>query len=154
VEATASSGVLKGISQVRPSAIKRTIFAARDVLGQFTRTAIKFKPWQATKFAGAIGTWAGSAGGAISLGVDVYKAYKNHDLEAELKRVKDDIGEVIKSAFKDIHDLLGDNDKMLDFLAPRLREFEGTVATKGESARTIRESHEKFGVIERQHRAA
>lgn len=148
-----ASGVLKGISQVNPSVIKGTIFAARDVLSQFTGIAIKFKPWQATKFAGAIATWAGPAGGAISLGVDVYKVYKNHELEAELKKVKDEIGEVIKSAFKDIYDLLGDDHKMFDFFAPQLREFERIVATMDESARTIRESHEKFGLIERQLKA-
>lgn len=145
-----ASGVLKGISQVNPSVIKGTIFAARDLLGQFTGIAIKFKPWQATKFAGAIATWAGPAGGAISLGVDVYKAYKSHELEAELKKVKDEVGEVIKSAFKDIYDILADDEKMFDFFAPQLREFQRIVSAMGESARAIQKSHEKFGQIEQQ----
>jgi GTPase SAR1 family protein len=144
-----ASGVLKGISNINPSVIKGTIFAARDLLGQFTGIAVKFKPWQATKFAGAIATWAGPAGGAISLGVDVYKMYKSHELEAELKQVKDEIGDVIKSAFKDIYDLLADNEKMLDFFAPQLREFQRIVATMSDSARAIQESYGKFGQIER-----
>lgn len=144
-----ASGVLKGISKVNPSVIKGTIFAARDLLGQFTGIAIKFKPWQATKFAGAIATWAGPAGGAISLGVDVYKMYKSHELEAQLRQVKDEIGDVIKSAFKDIYDLLADNEKMLDFFAPQLREFQRIVVTMSDSARAIQESHGKFGQIER-----
>ncbi|KVM96908.1 LeoA/HP0731 family dynamin-like GTPase [Burkholderia diffusa] len=148
-----ASGALKGISQINPSVIKSTIFAARDALSQLTGIAIKFKPWQATKFAGAIATWAGPAGGAISLGVDMYNAYKNHELEAQLKEVKEDISEVIKSTFKDIYDILSNDEKMLDFFAPQLREFERIVATMGENARTIRESREKFGLIERQLKA-
>ncbi|KVC21894.1 GTP-binding protein [Burkholderia diffusa] len=148
-----ASGALKGISQINPSVIKSTIFAARDALSQLTGIAIKFKPWQATKFAGAIATWAGPAGGAISLGVDMYNAYKNHELEAQLKEVKEDISEVIKSTFKDIYDILSNDEKILDFFAPQLREFERIVATMGENARTIRESREKFGLIERQLKA-
>ncbi|WP_321839387.1 LeoA/HP0731 family dynamin-like GTPase [Paraburkholderia bannensis] len=142
-----ASGVLKGIAQVNPSVIKGTIFAARDLLGQFTGIAIKFKPWQATKMAGAVATWAGPAGGALSLGVDIYKAYKNHELEAELTKVKSEIADVIKSTFKEIYDLLSDDDKMLDFFAPQLREFERIVSTMAESARSIRESREKFAQI-------
>ncbi|WP_027817669.1 LeoA/HP0731 family dynamin-like GTPase [Paraburkholderia bannensis] len=142
-----ASGVLKGIAQVNPSVIKDTIVTARNVLGQFTGIAIKFKPWQATKMAGAVATWAGPAGGALSLGVDIYKAYKNHELEAELTKVKGEIADVIKSTFKDIYDLLSDDDKMLDFFAPQLREFERIVSTMAESARSIRESREKFAQI-------
>ncbi|WP_322069831.1 LeoA/HP0731 family dynamin-like GTPase [Paraburkholderia bannensis] len=142
-----ASGVLKGIAQVNPSVIKGTIFAARDLLGQFTGIAIKFKPWQATKMAGAVATWAGPAGGALSLGFDIYKAYKNHELEAELTKVKSEITDVIKSTFKEIYDLLSDDDKMLDFFAPQLRKFEHIVSTMEESARSIRESREKFAQI-------
>jgi predicted GTPase len=145
-----ASGVLKGISQIHPNVIKDTIFAARNVLGQFTGIAIKFKPWQATKMAGAISKWAGPAGAAISLSADVFSAYKSHELEAELRNVKDKIGEAIKSAFKDVYDLLSDDEKMFDFFAPQLREFEHIVATLNDSAKTIRENQEKFGLIEQQ----
>ncbi|BCQ52331.1 LeoA/HP0731 family dynamin-like GTPase [Burkholderia gladioli] len=148
-----AGGVLKGISKVNPSVIKDTIFAARDVLGQFTGIVIKFKPWEATKLAGAIAKWAGPAGALLSLGADVWKQYKQHELEAELAQMKNDLGEAIKDAFKQIYDLLAGDEKVLDFFAPQLRKFEEVVAEMSKSAGTIQENQRKFGQIEQQLRA-
>lgn len=130
-------GALKGVSKLSPSVIKDTIFAARDVLSQLTGVTIKFKPWEATKIAGAISKWAGPAGGVFSLGADVYKAYKAHELEKELSQVKEEIANVIKNAFKDIYDLLGDDGKIFEFFAPQLKEFEKIVVKMGENAELI-----------------
>ncbi|NMV37869.1 LeoA/HP0731 family dynamin-like GTPase [Ralstonia insidiosa] len=143
-------GALKGISSVNPGVIKDTIFAARDVLGQFTGIAIKFKPWEATKLAGNIVKWAGPASGAVSLGADVYKAYKEHELERELQQAKDGIGSVIKSAFKDVYDLLSDDTKMLEFFAPQLHEYARVVDGMRESANLIRTNREKLVYIQKQ----
>lgn len=148
-----AGGVLKGISKVNPSVIKDTIFAARDVLGQFTGIVIKFKPWEATKLAGAIAKWAGPAGALLSLGADAWKQYKQHELEAELAKMKNDLGEAIKDAFKQIYDLLADDKKVLDFFAPQLRKFEEVVAEMSKSAGTIQENQHKFGQIEQQLKA-
>ena len=123
--------------------IKGTIFAARDVLGKMTGVVVKFKPWEATKLAGTISKWAGPAGAVISLGSDIYGAYKAQELEQELKQVKEAIASVIKSAFKDIYDLISHDEKMFDFFAPQLNEFEKIVLNMSESAELIRTNRDK-----------
>lgn len=143
-------GALKGISNLNPSVIKGTIFAARDVLGQVTGIAIKFKPWEATKLAGAIAQWAGPVGGVVSLGADVYKAYKAHELEQELKRVKEEIAGMVKGAFKDIYDLLSHDEKLFDFFAPQLKEFEKIVRGMSEGAELIRTNRETIMQVQEQ----
>ena len=142
------SGALKGISKLNPSVIKGTIFAARDVLGQVTGIAVKFKPWEAAKLAGTISKWAGPAGAVISLGSDAYKAYKVHELEEELTQTKDAIAGVIKDTFKDIYDLISDDEKMFDFFAPQLKEFERIVSTMSDGAERIRTSRNKVTHIQ------
>lgn len=138
------SGALKGVAKLDPATIKATIFAARDVLAQVTGVAVKFKPWEASKLAGAVSKWAGPAGALISLGTDAYKLYKAHELEQKLADTKKDIGEAIKGAFRDIYALLQDDGKMLAFFAPQLHQFENVVATMAQSARLIRDNHEKI----------
>lgn len=137
------SRALKGISSLNPSVIKDTIFAARDLLGKVTGVAIKFKPWEATKLAGAITKWAGPAGAAFSLGADIYKAYKANELEQELKQVKEEITKVIKGAFKDIYDLISHDEMMFDFFAPQLKEFEKIVSGMSENSELIRSNRSK-----------
>jgi len=122
-------GAAKGIANLSPDIIKGAVFAARDALSAVTGVAIKFKPWQATKIAGAISKWAGPAGAAITLTSDLLSAYKAHELEQELKSAKESIAEVIKSAFKDIYNIIGDDEKLLDFFAPQLKAFEKIVET-------------------------
>lgn len=144
------SGALKGVSSLSPSVIKGTIFAARDVLGQLTGVAIKFKPWEAAKLAGAIAKWAGPAGAVISLAADGYKAYKANELEQELKQVKDEIAGVIKNAFKDIYTLISHDEEMFDFFAPQLKVFEKVVQGMSDSAELIRANQTKImGVQQR-----
>jgi GTPase SAR1 family protein len=138
------SGALKGVAKLDPATIKATIFAARDVLAKVTGVAIKFKPWEASKLAGTISTWAGPIGAVISLGSDAYKIYKTHELEQKLADAKMQIGEAIKSAFKEIYDLLADDEKMFAFFAPQLQEFEKVVEKMAESAEQIRESRDKL----------
>lgn len=137
-------GAAKGIANLSTDIIKGAVFAARDTLGKLTGVAIKFKPWQATKIAGAISKWAGPAGAAINLTSDLLGAYKAHELEQELKTAKDSIATVIKSSFKDIYDLIGDDEKLLDFFAPQLKEFEKIVAAVDERSEFIRTSQEKL----------
>ena len=137
-------GALKGVSALNPAVIKGAIFAARDALGTVTGVAVKFKPWEAAKLAGSISKWAGPAGVVFSLGADVYRAYKADELEQELKQVKDAIGKVIKSAFKDIYDLLSDDEKMFSFFAPQLQEFEKIMKTMAERADLIQSKQERL----------
>ncbi len=141
-------GALKGISKLNPSVIKGTIFAARDVLGQVTGIAVKFKPWEAAKLAGTISKWAGPAGAVISLGSDAYKAYKARELEEVLTQTKESIASVIKDTFKDIYDLISDDEKMFEFFAPQLKEFERIVSTMSANAEQIRTSRNKVAHIQ------
>lgn len=142
------SGALKGVSKLDPSVIKETIFAARDVLGRVTGVVVKFKPWEASKLAGAISKWAGPAGAVFSLGSDVYGAYKAQELEKELKEVKEAIASVIKGAFKDIYDLISVDEKMFDFFAPQLKGFEEIVRKLRDSAELIRTNRGKVERIQ------
>jgi GTPase Era involved in 16S rRNA processing len=134
----------KGIANLSPEIIKGAVFAARDALSAVTGVVIKFKPWQATKIAGAISKWAGPAGAAITLTSDLLNAYKAHELEQELKNVKESIAEVIKSAFKDIYNIIGDDEKLLDFFAPQLKAFEKIVETVDERSRFISTNQAKL----------
>ncbi len=137
-------GAAKGISNLNPDVIKGAVFAARDALSAVTGVAIKFKPWQATKIAGAISKWAGPAGAAITLTSDLISAYKAHELEQELKNAKDSITEVIKSAFKDIYDIIGDDEKLLNFFAPQLKDFEKIIETVEQRSKFISTSQVKL----------
>lgn len=140
-------GAAKGIANLSPDIIKGAVFAARDALSAVTGVAIKFKPWQATKIAGAISKWAGPAGAAITLTSDLLSAYKAHELEQELKSAKDSIAEVIKSAFKDIYDIIGDDEKLLDFFAPQLKAFEKIVETVEERSTFISTNQAKLQAV-------
>ncbi|MFQ2605137.1 LeoA/HP0731 family dynamin-like GTPase [Aeromonas caviae] len=143
-------GAFKGIASISPDAIKSTIFVARDTLGKLTGYVYKFKPWEATKLAGNISRWAGPAGAAVTLGSDLYSAYKAHELEKELKQVKDSITNLIKGAFKDIYDLLSDDAKTFEFFAPQIKEVEKVVAEMSEQAATIRDNQGKLVTISAQ----
>lgn len=141
-------GALKSVSKLDPSTIKTTIFAARDALKHVTGIAIKFKPWEASKLAGSLSKWAGPAGALISLGSDAYSNYKAHELEQQLVKTKKDITEAIKSAFKDLYDLLADDEKIFAFFAPQLKEFEKVSRTLADSAETIRTNRRKVVLIQ------
>ena len=120
-------GAAKGVANLSPDIIKGAIFAARDTLKSVAGVAIKFKPWEATKLAASISKWAGPAGATFTLISDLVGAHKAHELEQELKRVKSDIGEMIKQSFKDIYDIIGDDEKLMSFFAPQLKEFEKVI---------------------------
>ncbi|MHA6963448.1 LeoA/HP0731 family dynamin-like GTPase [Zobellella denitrificans] len=135
------------LSKVNPSTIKSTIFAARDVLAKVTGHVYKFKPWEAAKLAGNISKWAGPVGAVITISSDLYGAYKESELEQELQNTKNDIAELIKSAFKDIYDVIVDDEKLLGFFAPELKEFEGLMKTLDEQAKEIRSNQEKIADI-------
>lgn len=103
---------LSNVSKISPDAIKATIFVARDLLAKTTGVVYKFKPWQASKLAAGISKWAGPAGMVFSLTADFYNAYKASELEAELKETKNEISTMIKEAFKDLYDIVSDDQKL------------------------------------------
>lgn len=137
-------GAAKGIANLNPDIIKGAIFVARDTLKSVTGVVIKFKPHEVSKLAGSISKWAGPAGAAFTLASDLFSAYKAHELEQELKNTKDAIAEVIKGSFKDIYDIVGDDEKLMNFFAPQLKEFEKVVETVEERSKFIRTSQAKL----------
>lgn len=140
----AMGGVAKGIANLSPHIIKGAVFAARDALAAVAGVAIKFKPWQAAKIAGNIGKWAGPAGAVFNIGADLLSAYKAHELERELRDVKGSIAEVIKIAFQDIYDIIKDDEKLLNFFAPQLKDFERIVESVEEQSKFISNSQVKL----------
>ncbi|MCH7342002.1 dynamin family protein [Pelomonas sp. CA6] len=144
----AVSGALKGVSQLNPALIKQSIFAARDVLAKVTGLVIKFKPWEASKLAGAISKWSGPVGLLIQLGADGYQSYKAHEQEQRLAQIKLSFTELIRGAFKDLYDLLGDDAKMFEFFAPGLKPLEQIVQRMGESAAQIRQSTDRVQALQ------
>jgi len=146
-------GAAKSLAGVSPDAIKATIFVARDTLGKLTGYVYKFKPWEATKLAGNISKWAGPAGAAFTLGADLYGAYKERELEQELLQTKASIAELIKDAFKDIYDVLGDDERVFEFFAPQIKQFEKIVAEIDGKSDEIRASRERVRLVQQKLKA-
>lgn len=131
---------LSNVSKISPDAIKATIFVARDLLAKTTEVVYKFKPWQASKLAAGISKWAGPAGMVFSLTADFYNAYKASELEAELKETKNEISTMIKEAFKDLYDIVSDDQKLFDFFAPQLKIFDQLITDAESQVKDIRVS--------------
>lgn len=128
-----SRQMLQGVSKLPPSVIKDGIFAARDALSSVAGITYKFKPWEASKLAGSISKWAGPAGAALQVSTDLYRAYKASEHESDLRNVKTDIGDGIKGVFKDIYDILGDDQKVIALLAPQLEGFQKVLDSLAQS---------------------
>lgn len=141
-------GAFKGISKVSPDAIKSTIFAARDTIGNITGYVYKFQPWEATKLAGAISKWAGPAGVAFNIGSDLWDAYKASEREQELREAKEYLEGIIKPKFKDMYDILSDDEKLFAFFAPQIEAAEKTVNSLEGKSNLIRENKSKLESIE------
>lgn len=142
--------IAQGLSKMDPATIKAAILTARNTLAETTGYVFKFKPWGATNLAGGIAKWAGPLGGAFVLGADIYGAYKAHELEQELQKCKDQIGALIKDAFKDIYDILGDDDRLFESFAPQIKQFESVVTEMREKSEVIRSNRERLASIKGQ----
>lgn len=142
------SGMLKGVSAIDPSTIKATIFAARHLLGEVTGIAVKFRPWEVSKLAGSVSKGAGPAGMLLLVAADTYKLYKAHEMEKKLSEVKGKITDALKDAFKELYDLLADDNKMFSFFAPQLAQFEHVVGTMAANAELIRSNRRKVVLIQ------
>ncbi|BDQ66133.1 LeoA/HP0731 family dynamin-like GTPase [Shewanella xiamenensis] len=141
---------LSNVSKISPDAIKATIFVARDLLAKTTGVVYKFKPWQASKLAAGISKWAGPAGMVFSLTADFYNAYKASELEAELKETKNEISIMIKEAFKDLYDIVSDDQKLFDFFAPQLKIFDQLITDTESQVKDIRVSQNSLrGISEK-----
>jgi GTPase SAR1 family protein len=148
-----TGNALGQLSKVNPNTIKSTIFAARDALGKMTGYVYKFKPWEAAKWSSKISKWAGPAGAAISLGSDIYSAYKEHEMEVELQNAKNDVGALVKDAFKDIYDVISDDQKLFHFFSPQLKEFEELMQNLDEQANEVRRNQKSIHAVQQKLKA-
>lgn len=137
-------GAAIGVASLNPAVIKNVIFSARDMLGSLAGITIKFRPWEVTKLAASITKWVPALGVAAAVASDAFSAYKAHESEQELKDIKSSIAEAIKASFKDIYDILGDDEKLVSFFAPQLNEFEKVVKVLSERSESINDSEIKL----------
>lgn len=140
-------GTFKTLSKIDPDTIKSTIFLARDTVGKVTGYVYKFQPWEATKLAGGIARWAGPAGAAIQIGTDLYGMWAAHAREEELREAKNSLTQLIQEAFKEIYDILADDEKMFAFFAPQIVNMEKVVNDLQQTSVTITQNQEKLGIL-------
>ncbi|QGY32661.1 LeoA/HP0731 family dynamin-like GTPase [Pantoea cypripedii] len=140
-------GTFKTLSKIDPDTIKSTIFLARDTVGKVTGYVYKFQPWEATKLAGGIARWAGPAGAAIQIGTDLYGMWAAHAREEELREAKTSLTQLIQEAFKEIYDILADDEKMFAFFAPQIVNMEKVVNDLQQTSVTITQNQEKLGIL-------
>jgi len=147
--AVGSAGsALKGVAGMNPAVIKQVIFVARDTLASVTGYVIKFKPWAVSNMAAAISKWAGPVAGALQLAGDLWEMYKAAEREAKLKEIKGEIQALVSEHFKDIYDVLSSEDKMVEFFAPHLKQYQDTVEDLQKAAESFQQAHQKVVSIE------
>ncbi len=121
---TASSRALTAVSKIPVESIKSGVFLARETLKNLTGYIYKFKPWEATKLASNISRWAGPIGAGIQVLTDVLCVVQQQRAETELKKLQDDLGEMVKAHFVEPMKLLQDHDKVIEVFAPQIMAFE------------------------------
>lgn len=124
-----STAAIAALGKVAPEAIKAGIFSARDVLGRTIGLSIKFKPWEATKFAGNIAKFAGPVSAGLQVLGDAVSAYRSHSAEKELAEMKGELSGMIKLHFQAVYAFLDTPEKVADAFAPQLKEFQQSLAS-------------------------
>ena len=122
----AMKGIASGLGQlgkVPPETIKAGIFAARDALGRIAGWTYKFKPWEASKYAGSISRFAGPVGAGITVVGDVVGMVRERQQEKELAETKANLTGFVKAHFQTVYDVLDDRDRAIGIFAPQLNEF-------------------------------
>lgn len=131
---------LKGVNLLPVAVIREAIVIARDLLGSVTGITIRFLPWEATILAATVGKVAGPIAAAFQVAADLWEAYQAHEREQALAKQKEQIGTMLKDAFKAVYDVLGDDAAVQATFAPQLTQFEQVLAKLEESAVWIREA--------------
>lgn len=126
---------LKGARFVRPEVLKKGIFAGRDLLSKLGKT-IKFKPWQVTKIA----NFASKAIPVIGMGLEIVSSViinsKEQKRNREFENAKDDLKTEIMQLFKEMNDMLNDDEKYFSDFAPDFRELMAQIESDEEAIRT------------------
>ncbi len=131
-----SSKALGALGKLPPATIKAGIFAARDALSNVTGWVIKFKPWEATKYANNIAKFAGPVSAGLQLLGDAVSVLRGHQAEKELAAIKAELTTLVKLHFQSVYDFLSVREKVIEAFAPQLAEFHlllaGQIAQLGE----------------------
>ena len=141
-----TSGIVKGISKVPVDSIKTAIFTARDILGNMG-VVIKFKPWEASKLAGNLSKWSGPIGAAISIVSDLIGAHQEREQEQKLQTSKDKINKMLKETFHELYQLMSDDNKIFDFFAPQLAEYEKILTEMELGSNDLEVNRKKLAII-------
>ena len=105
---------------------KAMIFAGRELLGKIG-IVIKFKPWEAAKWANFASKTLPAVGATVSLFADIGKMVAQKIQEQKLARAKSNMIGALQGLFKDIYMCLNDETKLHERLTPQILDFEKQV---------------------------
>ena len=121
------------------SAVKASIFAARDLIGK-AGIAIKFKPWQVTNAANVI---APAIGPAVSVGFEVFEMWRKNKAQKDFEEYRNKVFDCITKVFVNIYNSLGD-DVIWKNYAPQILEFEKLLKESEDACKKAHDRKEKF----------
>lgn len=74
-------------------------------------------------------------------------AYQERELEQQLQEAKNDIGVMLKDTFKELYELMSDDEKTFDFFAPQLKGFEKILAEMELGSNDLEENRKQLVII-------
>ncbi len=105
---------------------KAMIFAGRDLLGKIG-IVIKFKPWEAAKWANFASKTLPAVGAVVSLAADIGKMVAQKNQEQKLAKAKSDMIGALQGLFKDIYMSLNNEAEFHKKLTPQILDMEEQV---------------------------
>ncbi|MEQ4539002.1 MAG: LeoA/HP0731 family dynamin-like GTPase [Billgrantia sp.] len=126
------------------------VLAARDVLAKVTGYTFKFKPWGAVKLAGNISRALPILGAALQVLGDVVSVAQQQSAENELAEIKKELGEIIKGHFKEVYDILSDNEKVFENFAPQIKSFQAILRNQNDELEELLSRKESLGAIKQE----
>ena len=139
--ATAIGTLAKGVD-------KAMIFAARELLGKIG-IVIKFKPWEAVKWANFASKTVPVIGTAVSLVADIGKIVTQKIQEQKLEKAKSDMICALRDLFKDIYKCLNDEAELHKRLTPQILNMEEQVSALRQRQEQIRNAGRECADLQR-----
>ncbi|MBR4170510.1 MAG: 50S ribosome-binding GTPase [Kiritimatiellae bacterium] len=133
-------GLAKGVN-------KTMIFAGRDLLGKIG-IVIKFKPWQAAKFANFASKGIPAIGAAVSLIADVWSMAASAAAQKKFDDMKQTLVASIQGAFKEVYDILNDDRLLFTTFAPQIAEIESQIVDADRHLVSLRNMEEYCKTLE------
>jgi GTPase SAR1 family protein len=116
----------KTIGTLAKGVDKAMIFAGRELLGKIG-IVIKFKPWEAAKWANFASKTLPAVGAAVSLVADIGKMVAQKIQEQKLAKAKSDMIGALQGLFKDIYICFNNEAEFYKKLTPQILDMEGQV---------------------------